>query len=110
MDDEDQSLLTSLITNSIGGLPNIVDTDSCAKLTICGAYQDSSKYGLLALPLKYLVPSVEEEVPMSERSGYQNAAMYGLQEDADDCYFEYPCLVQPLDLVLYMYDALFARD
>ncbi|CAL4066702.1 unnamed protein product [Meganyctiphanes norvegica] len=109
MDDEDQSLLTSLITNSLGGLPNVIDTDSCAKLAVCGAYQDSSKYGLFALPLKFLVPNAEE-VPSSERSGYQHAAMYGLQEDADDCYYEYPCLVQPLDVMLYMYDALFARE
>jgi len=108
-DDEDQSLLTTLISNSLGGIPNIIDTDSCAKLTICGAYQDSTKYGLLALPLKYLVPSAED-IPALERSSYQNAAMYGLQEDADDCYYEYPCLVQPLDVMLYMYKALFARE
>jgi len=109
MEDEDQSLLTSLVANSLGGLPNVIDTNSCAKLAVCGAYQDSAKYGLLALPLKYIVPS-GEDIPASERSEYQTAAQYGLQEDADDCYYEYPCLVQPLDLMLYVYDTFFSSE
>lgn len=102
-EDEDQYMLPAAVTSAISALPNVVDTDMCAKLAVCGAYQDSAKYGYLSYVLQYIVPS-GSEVPAVERSEYQIAAQYGLQEDADNCYYEYPCLVQPLDVMLYAFN------
>lgn len=50
------SFLTRLVTESLAGLPNVVDTASCAQLAVCGAYADSARYGFLAWPIKFLVP------------------------------------------------------
>lgn len=50
------STLTSLVTESLSLLPSVVDTRSCAKLTICEAYADSDRYSFLAWPIKFIVP------------------------------------------------------
>lgn len=46
----------------------------------------------------------DEELTM-----YQRAARYGDVGDGD-CQYEYPCLVQPLDLLLYMYDYWYGEE
>ncbi|KAK4302634.1 hypothetical protein Pmani_025282 [Petrolisthes manimaculis] len=51
-----ESILTRLVTESLTGLPNIVDTGSCARLAVCGAHAEPQRYGLLAWPIKFLVP------------------------------------------------------
>lgn len=49
-------LLARLVTDSLYGFPNIVDTGSCARLAVCGAYAEPQRYGLFALPIRFLVP------------------------------------------------------
>lgn len=51
-----ESLLARLVSDSLYGLPNIVDTGSCVRLTVCGAYAEPQRYGLFALPIRFLVP------------------------------------------------------
>ncbi|XP_066951645.1 uncharacterized protein [Macrobrachium rosenbergii] len=108
---QQESILTTLVTESLAGLPNVVDTESCAQLAVCGAHADPSKYGLLAWPVRFLVPSAPE-VPEEELTLYQRAARFGEErEDAEvECQFEYPCLVQPLDLLLYIYDYWYGEE
>ncbi|XP_069172733.1 uncharacterized protein [Procambarus clarkii] len=94
--------LTRLVLQSVMGLPNVVDTRSCSSLAICSAYADRERYGLLAWLLRFLV-SYSPDTPEDQLTEFQKAARYG-QEDREDCQYEYPCLVQPLDLLLYIYD------
>ncbi|XP_068207333.1 uncharacterized protein [Palaemon carinicauda] len=106
-----ESILTTLVTESLAGLPNVVDTESCAQLAVCGAHADPSRYGLLAWPVRFLVPSAPE-APEEELTQYQRAAKFGEErEDAEtECQFEYPCLVQPLELLLYIYDYWYGEE
>ncbi|XP_050730074.1 uncharacterized protein LOC127005336 isoform X3 [Eriocheir sinensis] len=103
-----ESLLAWLLNDSLYGLPNIVDTGSCARLAVCGAYAEPQRYGLFALPIRFLVPSLPD-VPQAELTEFQKAARYG-DEGVRDCQYEFPCLVQPLDLLLYMYEYWFGDD
>lgn len=48
-------------------------------------------------------------VPEAELTELQKAARYG-DEGERDCQYEFPCLVQPLDLLLYMYEYWFGDD
>nr|XP_053644197.1 uncharacterized protein LOC128696833 [Cherax quadricarinatus] len=98
-----ESTLTSLVTESLSLLPSVVDTRSCAKLTICEAYADSDRYSFLTWPIKFLVPSPGRNVPLREITEFEAAARYG-DENGEDCQDEYPCLVQPLDLILLIYN------
>lgn len=50
------SLLARLVAESLSVLPNVVDTGSCARLAVCGAYAEPARYGLLAWPVRFLVP------------------------------------------------------
>ncbi|XP_042228633.1 uncharacterized protein LOC121870756 [Homarus americanus] len=106
--DLQESLLAKIVTESLAGLPNVIDTRSCAQLAICGAYAESSRYGFLAWPVRLLVPS-PHSVPEEEMTEYQRAAMYG-DEGEQDCLYEYPCLVQPLEILLYVYDYWYGED
>lgn len=51
-----ESLLTRLVTDSLSGLPNIVDIGSCARLAVCGAHAEPQRYGLFSLPIRFLMP------------------------------------------------------
>ncbi|XP_071550738.1 uncharacterized protein [Panulirus ornatus] len=102
------SLLARLVAESLSSLPNVVDTESCARLAICGAYAEPARYGLLAWPVRFLVPD-PYDLPDEELTMYQKAARYGDMGDGD-CQYEYPCLVQPLDLLLYMYDYWYGEE
>lgn len=48
-------------------------------------------------------------MPETELNEYQKAARYG-DEGEKDCQYEFPCLVQPLDLLLYIYEYWFGDD
>ncbi|XP_045110393.1 uncharacterized protein LOC123504136 [Portunus trituberculatus] len=104
----EESLLTRLVTDSLSGLPNVVDIGSCARLAVCGAHAEPQRYGLFALPIRFLMPSIPD-VAEAELTDYQRAARYG-DEGERDCQYEFPCLVQPLDLLLYMYEYWFGDD
>ncbi|KAK7083988.1 hypothetical protein SK128_011832, partial [Halocaridina rubra] len=45
-------------------------------------------------------------LPEDSLTFYQRAAKFGEEkEEADiDCQFEFPCIIQPLDVLLYLYD------
>lgn len=53
---DQESILTRLVTESLMGLPNIVDAGSCARQAVCAAHAEPQRYGLLALPIKLLIP------------------------------------------------------
>lgn len=53
---DQESILTRLVTESLMGLPNIVDAGSCARQAVCTAHAEPQRYGLLALPIKLLIP------------------------------------------------------
>ncbi|XP_037788355.1 uncharacterized protein LOC119583763 isoform X2 [Penaeus monodon] len=103
-----ESLLTALVTESLAGIPNVIDARSCAQLAVCGAYSEPERYGLLAWPIKFLV-SDDDTKPVDELSAYQKAARVGSRTE-EDCQYEYPCLVQPLELLLYVYDYWYGEE
>ncbi|XP_069172591.1 uncharacterized protein [Procambarus clarkii] len=96
------SFLTNRVVESVLELPKVVDTRSCASLAICGAYADRHTYGYLAWPIRFLSQFTSGTAEETETE-FQKAAKYG-EEDGQDCLYEFPCLVQPLDLLLFMHD------
>ncbi|XP_045589055.1 uncharacterized protein [Procambarus clarkii] len=100
--DFQESLLSRLVVESVSRLPDVLYATSCAKQVVCGAHADGAQYGLLALLFRLLVP-YSPDTPEEQLTEFQKAARYG-QEDGSDCPYEYPCVVQPLDLLLYIYD------
>ncbi|XP_069952087.1 uncharacterized protein [Cherax quadricarinatus] len=97
-------LLNGLITESLTVMPIIVDKN-CVKQAICEAYVDSKRFGFLTLPVRLLVPSPGLDVPEEKLTELQKAARYA-EEGGEDCHYEFPCLLQPLDLILFFYDYL----
>lgn len=54
--DSQDSFLTRVILDSVSGLPNVLDTSTCASLAICSAYGDVDKYGYLSWAVKFFAP------------------------------------------------------
>ncbi|KAK3857157.1 hypothetical protein Pcinc_036583 [Petrolisthes cinctipes] len=50
-----------------------------------------------------------QDVPEADLTEYQLAARFGSSGEYD-CQYEYPCLVQPLDLLVYIYDYWYGDD
>ncbi|XP_069952193.1 uncharacterized protein [Cherax quadricarinatus] len=101
--DFQESVWNNLVTESLSFLPSMMDMKSCSRLAICSAHEDSARYGFLAWPVRVLMPSPSHDVPEEELTECQQAARYG-KEGEEECHYKYPCLVNPLDLILLIYD------
>ncbi|XP_069172588.1 uncharacterized protein [Procambarus clarkii] len=94
--------LNWLVKESVSRLPDVLCLRSCLKQSICSVYGDSESYGFLILASGIFLP-YSPKTPEEQLTEFQKAARYG-QEDGSDCPYEYPCVVRPLDLLLYIYD------
>ncbi|KAL7632862.1 UNVERIFIED_CONTAM: hypothetical protein RMT77_016859 [Armadillidium vulgare] len=95
--------LLNRVYDSLFELPEVLNVESCTQLCICSAHAEPERYGILAWPIRILVPARAEEAGQRKLSDYEKAANFGAQ-NLDECYYEYPCLIQPLDFVMYLKD------
>ncbi|XP_069172592.1 uncharacterized protein [Procambarus clarkii] len=108
--DSDDFLLTRMVLESFSDLPGVVDTRACANLGVCGAYAERDRYGMIAWPIRFLV-QYSPDTPEDLLTEFQKAARDGQvdeqvdgQVDGQVCRYKYPCFMQPLDHLLYLYN------